>query len=107
MNMKEIRAQLMGCKITYNDGFSGSHDCFIIHHIVNAGNSVRCFVTKGKGWGILIPQSIIPELLANKGYIEKGEIDHCPYERRWKLAKSCDETHPCRKTPYCKSPIKR
>ena len=88
MNMKEIRSQLMGCKITCFDGFSGSHDCFIIHHIVNAGNSVRCFMTKGKGWGILIPKSIIPKLLADKRYSEKNEIEHSPYEKRWTLANS-------------------
>ena len=85
MKIKELRKLIIGKTISYYDGFSGTHDYFIAGHLEYVGSSVRIQEEKGKGFGIFIPKKIILQLLENGTYVQKGEVEQCPFEIRWKI----------------------
>lgn len=75
----------MGKTISYYDGWSGSHDYFKIGYLKKDGSSIHVFPEKGKGWGVLIPLDILPQLIEKGKYTKSNEIERCPYEIRWEL----------------------
>lgn len=85
MKMQEIRPLLMGKTISYYDGWGGSSNYFKIGYMLKAGNSVRVFPEKGKGWGVFIPIRIIPTLIEKGRYKESNEVERCSYEKTWTL----------------------
>ena len=85
MNIQDIRKSLIGKKISWFDGFSGSSDWFTIGHVKNAGGSVRVRAEKGKGWGIFIPKNIIDTLLSNGNYVQGNSLEGCSYVVKWAI----------------------
>lgn len=86
MNIQEIKQALMGKTIAHFDGWDGSYNTFVIAHVEQAGSSVNVFDEKRKGWGVYIPNDIIPELVKTGKHRETNTIDHCTFELRWDLS---------------------
>lgn len=86
MNIQEIKQALMGKAISHFDGWDGSYKHFVIAHVEHAGLSVIVYDEARKGWGVYIPNDIIPELIRTGKYKEINTIDHCTFELRWDLS---------------------
>ena len=87
MLIKEIKQALIGKTISYYDGWCGSSDYFKIGNLQKEGSSIRVFPEKGKGWGLFIPNDLIPELI-EKGVAEiHNEVERCLYRTTWELLK--------------------
>lgn len=82
----EIRALLMGKRLTYYDSFGGSLSGFTIGYIAKVSDScVRCFQARNQGWGVYVPIIAI-EQLVNDGYFEMvGELEHIRTRQSWTL----------------------
>lgn len=86
MKIQDIRKSLIGKKISWFDGFSGSSDWFTIGHVENAGGSVRVRAEKGRGWGIFIPKNIVSMLISNGSYVLGGSLEGCSYAVKWEIS---------------------
>lgn len=86
LKIGDIRALLMGKRLTHYDNFSGSLSGFTIGHIAKVNDScVRCFKAKNQGWGIFVP-TIAIERLVNDGRFEMvGEVEHISARQSWAL----------------------
>lgn len=85
MLVKEIKQALMGKTISHYDGWSGSNNYFKIGYLKKDGSSIHVFPEKGKGWGVLIPLDILPQLIEVGKTEHYNEIERFAYKIMWEL----------------------
>lgn len=85
MKIKEIRALLTGRVISLYDGWNGSSEYFRIGYVEKGKKHVRVYSEKGKGYPIWLTDELLHILLDKGVYIEKNEMEGCPFEVRYTL----------------------